>query len=284
MSDLASLTPRRDANGANIPAIGLGTWQLRGSECVRAVSGAINIGYRHIDTAAMYENEVEVGEGLRACALQRSDIFVTTKVWTTEIAGGALQVSATQSLKRLKLEQVDLLLIHWPNRSIPLAQSMKALCEVKRKGLARNIGVANFPVAMLEDAVRLAADEGEVLATNQCEYHPLLSQAKLLEACRKHNIAFVSYCPVGKAQLFAHPTIATIAKTHNKAPSQIILRWHLQQPDVVAIPKSGSAAHQLENLSIFDFELSQDEMRAIHGLAQRGGRMVDPSFAPDWDR
>jgi len=284
MSDLASLTPRRNANGANIPAIGLGTWQLRGDECVRAVSGAIGIGYRHIDTAAMYENEAEVGEGIRTSGLKRDDIFLTTKVWTTEIADGALQKSAAQSLKRLKLEQVDLLLIHWPNRDIPLAHSIKALCEVKQKGLARNIGVANFPVEMLEDAVRLAGQHGEKLATNQCEYHPLLSQAKLIEACRKHNMAFVSYCPVGKAQLFTHPTIAAIAKTHGKAPSQVILRWHLQQPDVVAIPKSASAAHQRENLSIFDFELSANDMRAIHALARHDGRMVDPSFAPQWDR
>ncbi len=284
MSDLASLTPRRHANGANIPAIGLGTWQLRGDECVRAVSGAIGIGYRHIDTAAMYENEREVGEGLRASSIRRDEVFLTTKVWTTDIADGALQASAAQSLKRLKIEQVDLLLIHWPNRSIPLAQSIKALCEVKQKGLTRHIGVANFPVAMLEDAVRLAAQHGEILATNQCEYHPLLAQAKLIEACRKANMAFVSYCPVGKAQLFSNPVIAGIARTYDKAPSQIILRWHLQQSDVVAIPKSASAAHQRENLSIFDFELSADEMRAIHGLAQRGGRMVDPSFAPDWDR
>lgn len=284
MSELASLTPCRTANGANIPAIGLGTWQMRGGDCTRAVAGAIGIGYRHIDTAAMYENEAEVGEGIRASGLKRDDIFLTTKVWTTDIAEGALQNSAAQSLKRMKLEQVDLILIHWPNRTIPLAQSINAMCEVKKKGLARNIGVANFPVAMLEDAVRLAADKGEKLATNQCEYHPLLSQAKLIEACRKHGIAFVSYCPVGKAQLFDDPTITRIAKAHGKAPSQVILRWHLQQSDVAAIPKSSSSAHQRENLSIFDFELSAAEMHAIHGLARHDGRMVDPSFAPEWDR
>jgi diketogulonate reductase-like aldo/keto reductase len=187
-------------------------------------------------------------------------------------------------VKRLQVEAVDLLLIHWPNPAIPLAQSIKALCEVKKKGLARNIGVANFPVALLHDAVRLAADHGEKLATNQCEYHPLLSQAKLIEACHQHGITFVSYCPIGKGQLMQDPTITRIAKAHGVAPVQVIMRWHLQQPDVAAIPKSSSKAHQLQNLDVFGFTLSDEEMRALHGMARADGRMVNPSFAPQWDR
>jgi diketogulonate reductase-like aldo/keto reductase len=284
MTDLAALTPRRSANGAQIPAIGLGTWQMRGADCARAVADGLSLGYRHLDTAVMYDNEREVGEGLRASGLKRDEVFVTTKVLPSDIGAGTLQASAADSVKRLQVEAVDLLLIHWPNPSIPLAQSIKALCEVKKKGLARNIGVANFPVALLHDAVRLAADHGEKLATNQCEYHPLLSQAKLIEACHQHGITFVSYCPIGKGQLMQDPTITRIAKAHGVAPVQVIMRWHLQQPDVAAIPKSSSKAHQLQNLDVFGFTLSDEEMRALHGMARADGRMVNPSFAPQWDR
>jgi diketogulonate reductase-like aldo/keto reductase len=268
------------ANGAEIPAIGLGTWQLRGEECAAAVKSAIEAGYRHVDTAAMYGNEEAVGEGLRASGVARDEVFVTTKVWPEDLAPADLRRSAEASLKRLGLSQVDLLLIHWPNAAIPLAGTIRALCEAKRAGLSRHIGVANFTVRLLDEAVSLA---DEPIVANQCEYHPYLDQSLVRAECRKHGAAFVSYCPIGKAQVLSEPAIQAIAKAHRRTPAQIVLRWQVQQPGVVAIPKSGDPQRQRENFSVFDFGLTDEEMAAICGLARPGGRMVTPAWSPHWD-
>ena len=284
MTKPAAPVPCLDAHGARLPTLGLGTSKLRGADCVRAVETALELGYRAIDTAVMYGNEVEVGAGLRASALARDDVFVTTKVLPGEIDRGALQASAQASLERLKLDQVDLLLIHWPNRAIPLARSIEALCDARQRGLTRAIGVANFPVALLEEAVRLAAAQGERLATNQCEYHPRLAQPKLLAACRRHGIVLVSYCPLGQGRLMSDPVITRIAAQHGRTPAQVVLRWHVQQEGVAAIPKSASRDHLAENLGIFDFALSDADMQALHALAVPDGRIINPAFGPDWDR
>ncbi len=283
MNDLSAAVTRLPIAGGLIPAIGLGTFRLTGASAVESISSALSLGYRHLDTAAMYENEAEVGAGLRASGVPRDEVFITTKVWTTDIAPGDLQASAQASLGRLKLDQVDLLLIHWPNKSIPLATSIEALCDAKRRGYARNIGVANFPSEMLDDAVRLAALHGEKIATNQCEYHPRLSQTKVLEACRKHGVVFVSYCPLGQGRMTDDDAIAPIAARHGKTPSQIVLRWHVQQ-GVAAIPKAASAGHQRDNLDVFGFTLPEDDMRVISALARHDGRLVKPGFGPEWDR
>jgi diketogulonate reductase-like aldo/keto reductase len=268
------------ANGAEIPAIGLGTWQLRGEEGAAAVKSALEAGYRHIDTAAMYGNEEAVGEGLRASGVARDEVFVTTKVWPEDLAPADLRRSAEASLKRLGLSQVDLLLIHWPNAAIPLAGTIRALCEAKRAGLSRHIGVANFTVRLLDEAVSLA---DEPIVANQCEYHPYLDQSLVRAECRKHGAAFVSYCPIGKAQVLSEPAIQAIAKAHRRTPAQIVLRWQVQQPGVVAIPKSGDPQRQRENFSVFEFGLTDEEMAAICGLARPGGRMVTPAWSPHWD-
>jgi diketogulonate reductase-like aldo/keto reductase len=278
------LAPLLQTHGAHIPALGLGTFRLRGDECRHAVETALDVGYRHIDTAAMYENEIDVGAGLRHSSVHRDDIFLTTKVWTENIGHDALLLSAEASLQRLKIDYVDLLLIHWPNRTIPLAQSIEALCEAKRRGYTRHIGVANFPVALLAEAVRLCAEHGEKLVTNQCEYHPRLDQSKLLNACRQHGIAFVSYCPLGQGNMVHDPIIARIAHKHQRSPAQIILRWHMQQTGVCAIPKSGTPAHIKSNFEIFDFTLPDDDMSDISSLRTAAARLVNPAFAPDWDR
>jgi diketogulonate reductase-like aldo/keto reductase len=267
------------ARGAAIPALGLGTWQLRGDDCSAAVKTALEAGYRHIDTAAMYGNEEAVGAGLKASGVGRDEVFVTTKVWYEDLAPADLRRSAEASLKRLGLAQVDLLLIHWPNARIPLAGSVRALCGVKRAGLARHVGGANFTVRLLDEAVA-AADEP--IAANQCEYHPYLDQRAVLSACRRHGVAFISYCPLGKAQVLGEPAIQAIATAHGRTPAQIVLRWHLQQ-GVAAIPKSGNARRIAENFAVFDFELAEDEMARIAGLARSGGRMVAPSWSPAWD-
>lgn len=270
-----------EANGAAIPAIGLGTFTLEGDRCSEAVRAAIAAGYRHIDTAKMYGNEEAVGAGLRQSGIARDDVFVTTKVWLDDIAPGDLERSAEASLKRLGLSAVDLLLIHWPNRAVPLAGSTAALCEAKRRGLARHVGVSNYTAAMLDETVRLAT---EPLAANQVEYHPFLGQDAVLAACRRHGMALTSYCPLGRAAVLDDRAVREVAARHGKSPSQIVLRWHVQQPGVVAIPKSGTPKHIAENLDVFDFALSADEMAALAALRRPDGRVVDPAFAPAWDR
>ena len=273
--------PTLASNGALIPRIGLGTWRSAGGEAARAVEAALRAGYRHIDTAAMYDNEHDVGEGLRRSGVPRSEIFVTTKVWRDDIADGALQRSAEESLERLRLDHVDLLLIHWPNETVPLAESLGALCEVKRRGLTAHIGVSNFPATMLDEAVRLAS---EPLVVNQCEYHPRLDQTAVLAACARHGIAFTSYCPLGRGALTQDPTLEAIGRAHGKTAAQAILRWHVQQPGVAAVPKSATPERIEQNLDVFDFELSPAEMAAIDGLRRPDGRIVSPAFAPAWDR
>ena len=270
-----------DANGAQIPALGLGTFRLEGDACVEAVRTAIAAGYRHIDTAKMYANEKEVGAGIAACGVPRDDLFVTTKVWWEDIAPGDLERSAEASLKRLGLSVVDLLLIHWPNKAVPVADCIGALCEAKRRGLARHIGISNFPSAMVREAVRLAS---EPIVANQVEYHPRLTQSAVLAATREAGMALTSYCPLGRGEILADPTVASIATAHGRTPAQIVLRWHVQQPGVVAIPKSGNAERIAQNLDVFDFALADEEMLAISGLARPDGRVVDPAFAPEWDR
>ena len=183
-------------------------------------------------------------------------------------------------MKRLGLAQVDLLLIHWPNAAIPLAGSIRALCEAKRAGLARHIGVANFTARLLDEAV---ASADEPIVANQCEYHPYLDQTLVRAECRKHGAAFVSYCPIGKAQVLGEPVIQAIAKALRRTPAQIVLRWHVQQPGVAAIPKSGDPRRMRENLAVFDFALSDEEMARITALARPGGRLVSPSWSPRWD-
>ena len=278
-----SSIPHVSAGGASIPAIGYGTWPLKGEECARAVATAIDCGYRHIDTAAMYDNEASVGEGLRASGLARDKVWVTTKVWWENIGDGALQRSAEASLKKLGLDQVDLLLIHWPNAAIPLAESIKALNDAKRKGYAKHIGVSNFPSKLLDEAVSLTQ---EPIVTNQCEYHPHLNQSKVLDACRRHGVAFVSYCPLGRGAVggvLGEPVVTEIAERHGRTPAQVVLRWHLQQPNVIAVPKSGNPKRIAENFDVFGFELSDAEMKTLSGLARPDGRVVNLAFAPKWD-
>lgn len=271
--------PIIEANGARIPALGFGTWQLRGGPCVEAVTAALATGYRHVDTARMYGNEREVGEALRASGVKRDDIFLTTKVWRDDIGAGALERSAEASLRDLDVGPVDLLLVHWPNAAIPLRDSIAALCNARRLGLARHIGVSNFPSAMLEEAIALAT---EPLVANQCEYHPRLDQGAVIAACRRHGLAFVSYSPLGRGDLMKDATIAGIARRLGRTASQVVLRWHVQQQGVAAIPRSGTPSHIAENFALADFALADEDMRAISALASVKGRLVDMGWVR-WD-
>jgi len=270
-----------DANGANIPAIGLGTWTLNGEAATRLVAGAIRSGYRHVDTATMYDNEEAVGAGLRASGVSRDEIFLTTKVWPSDIGDGDLQRSVEASLKRLQVDRVDLALIHWPSRTMPLAESIRALNEVKNRGLARHIGVSNFTVALVDEAVALSRHP---LACNQIEYHPFLNQDRVLAACRRHGMAVVSYCPLARgAELFPEPAVTAAAERHGRTPAQIVLRWQVQQEGVVAIPRSSNAERIAQNLRVFDFALEAGEMAAIDALSSRHHRICDFDFSPEWD-
>lgn len=272
------MVPLVNCNGAAIPAIGLGTWDLRGEDAVRCVEAALDAGYRHIDTAAMYGNEAQVGEAIRAHAVPRAEIFLTTKVWSSESMPGKLQQSAEASLRRLGVDQVDLLLIHWPNMRVPLKEQVAALCDAKRRGLARHVGVSNFPVQYIAPALA-AADEP--LVTNQVEHHPWLDQAPLFEACNRHGISITSYCPIGRGALLREPTIKAIAAERARTPAQIVLRWHVQQPMNIAIPRSSNPARIAENIDVFDFELTAEEMRRISVLGKAGRRLVNGSV--DWE-
>src|ERR1700704_4753138 len=203
-----------DANGAQIPAIGLGTWELRGRTCARLVEQALRLGYRHIDTAQIYENEREVGEGVRASGIKRDEIFVTTKVWTTHFAPNDLERSTKESLARLRLSEIDLLLLHWPNPQVPLAETLGALARVKQAGLARHIGVSNFTVALIEEAVAACP---EPLVCDQVEYHPYLDQTKVREASARHGMAVVAYSPVAKGRIKNDALLARIGNAHGKS-------------------------------------------------------------------
>src|SRR5215470_3751172 len=241
------------ANGASIPVIGLGTWDLRGRTCARIVEQALRQGYRHIDTAEMYENEREVGEGLRASAVKRSDVFVTTKVWPTHFAPRDLERSAKDSLVRLRLSEVDLLLLHWPNPRIPLSETMGALCKVKQAGFAKHIGISNFTVPLIEEALKLAT---EPLVTDQIEWHPYLDQSEIVSACRKRGLAVTAYSPIARGKVSRDKVISTIGMKHGKSAGQVSLRFLVQEGAIV-IPRTSKVERLAENLAIFDFELTK---------------------------
>jgi 2,5-diketo-D-gluconate reductase B len=272
-----------EANGAKIPAIGLGTMTLMDAVCVEAVETAIRLGYRHIDTAERYRNETKVGEGLRrglrAAGLAREEVFVTTKVFHDRLAAADFERSLEQSLRDLELSWVDLLLIHWPNPKVPLKETLDVLCKAKRDGRAKHVGVANFTTSLLQHAVKLAS---EPLVTNQIEVHPFIDQDKVLAACRAHGLAVTAYCPLARGQVPGNDVLARIGKAHGKASAQIALRY-LVQHGIIPIPRTSNPDHLAANLAIFDFTLSDVAMTEIAGLKQTGLRVVNPPHAPRWD-
>jgi diketogulonate reductase-like aldo/keto reductase len=268
-----------EAHGAKIPAIGLGTWELRGRSCARVVEQALRLGYRHIDTAEMYDNEGDVGEGLRASRVPRDQVFITTKVWQSHLSPPEFERSTKESLVRLRLSEVDLLLIHWPNPQIPLAETIGALCKMKKAGFARHIGVSNFTVPMLQEAVRLAT---EPLVTNQIEWHPYLDQGKVVGEARRLGLRVTAYSPIARGRAAGDKLLKSIGTTHKKTAGQVCLRFLVQEGAVV-IPRTSKVERLSENLDIFDFALSASEMEEIRKLARPSGRIVNWGGAPDWD-
>lgn len=268
------------AHGAQMPAIGYGTMELpdRGAELV---AYALNNGYRLIDTARKYGTEAKVGEGIRASGIARKDLWVTTKVTELDAREADFLRSAETSLKTLGLDYVDLLLVHWPQPKVPFAETLGALAKAKRSGMTRHIGVSNFTLAMLEEAVRVCP---EPLITNQVEYHAYLPQDRMLAALKRHGMILTAYCPMARGKLLDDPVVGDIAKAHGKSIGQVCLRWLIQQPIVAAVPRPLEEAHIREDLDVFDWSLSDDEMRRISALRSRQVRIANPpERAPKWD-
>jgi diketogulonate reductase-like aldo/keto reductase len=277
----APAIPTYFAHGAAIPALGFGTSPMTGGLSPDTVVAALKAGYRHIDTAWKYGTERAVGEAMRASGVPRNEIFLTTKVSHEYLRAADFAKSVDESLAALKVDYVDLLLVHWPNPEIALSETMPALAKAKRQGLARHIGVANFNIALLDQAIKLCP---EPLVCLQAEYHPYLDQTRLLDAVRQRGLVFVAYCPLGRGRLFSDPVLAEIAKARGRSIAQVALRWLMQQ-NVAAIPRSSNPQRIADNLKVFDFTLSDDEMRRISALKRPNGRIANPveRVSGGWD-
>jgi 2,5-diketo-D-gluconate reductase B len=272
--------PTLSAHGATMPVLGLGTSGM-GDVRAESIATALKLGYRHIDTAWKYGTERQVGEGMRASGVPRPEIFLCTKVSHEYLQADDFARSVDESLKTLGVDYVDLLLVHWPNLEIPLSETMTALAKAKRRGLARHIGVANFNIALLDQAIALCP---EPLVTLQAEYHPYLDQTTLLKACRARGLIYTAYCPLGRGRLFKDPVLAEIARQKRKTIAQVALRWLIQKGIVAPIPRSSSPARLAENIAVFDFSLSDEEMKRIDALKRPDGRIANPTGrVPPWD-
>ena len=272
--------PTPTSHGAAIPVIGFGTSQL--GNCGEIVATALKLGYRHIDTAWKYGTEKGVGDGMKASGVPRKDIFLCTKVSHEYLRAADFARSVEESLQRLQTDYVDLLLVHWPAiDGTPLAETMGALAKAKREGKARHVGVANFNIALTEEAMRLSP---EPLAVLQAEYHPYLDQSRVLAFCRRAGLIFMAYCPLGRGRVFNDPVLGEIARSRGKSLAQVALRWLVQQGNIAPIPRSANPKHMAESLDVFNFTLSDEEMKRIFALKRPDGRIANPvGRAPKWD-
>lgn len=268
------------AKNTVIPALGFGTYELTGSNCREMVKIALQAGYRHVDTAQVYENEEQVGAGIKDAGLDRESLFLTTKVWFDSYEPAKLEASVETSLRKLQTDYVDLLLLHWPVFDGSMEPTLEALLKQKEKGRAKAVGVSNFTLSQLDEACQISGHE---LVTNQVEYHPFLEQAKMLKSLADKEMALTAYSPLARGKIFEEETVTEIAKKHGVDEAQITLAWLIGQPGVIAIPKSSSREHALSNLKGAEIELSAEERTAIDKLGSPEGRLIDPSFAPDWD-
>ncbi len=270
---------RLDAQGVGIPRLGLGTFRIPGRECRPAVENALALGYRHIDTAAMYGNEDAVGAAIAASGLARRDLFVTTKVWRDQLAPAAIRRACDESLERLQLDYVDLYLVHWPSPEMDLAAVLETLIDLREQGRVRAIGVCNFNLPMMRQAV----DEiGAPIATLQVEYHPFLDQSPMLAYLRARNILLTAYAPLAQGRVDEDATLRALAAKHDASPAQVALAWLLGQDSVLAIPKAVGRANQRANLQALSLDLDDADRAAIAALPKTR-RFVQPPFAPDWD-
>ena len=270
------------AQGMRMPKLGLGTWKLKGAQCVEAVQGALSLGYRHVDTAEMYGNEEAVGEALANAGVPRGEVHVTSKVWYEHLRDDQVQQAIDATLAKLRTDYVDLYLIHWPAPDMNLGAALEALMRVREQGKARAIGVSNFPVALLRRAVE---EFGAPVACNQVEYHVLLDQSAVLDYARGHDLAVAAYSPLAQGQLAraGSEELQVIARKHGATPSQVALAWLLQQDGVAAIPKAARRETQQANLDASAIRLD-DADRAAIGALPKTLRLVNPGWSPVWDQ
>jgi 2,5-diketo-D-gluconate reductase B len=265
----------KTVGGVTIPSIGLGTWRLRGDQCRLAVLNAIERGYRHIDTAQMYGNEEAVGTGIADASVDRKELFVTTKVWHDNLHHDDLLDAVHGSLERLDVPYVDLLLIHWPDPSVELEESLGAMQELREQNKVKHIGVSNFTPELLDRALEIEPD----LVCNQVEMHPFHSQEAMVEYCQRNDLFLIAYSPLARGNVVDHELLRDIGRKHGRSAAQVTLRWLIQQDNVVAIPKAAPSHLQEENLAATAFELDAEDMQRISDMSE-SSRLVDPAFAP----
>jgi 2,5-diketo-D-gluconate reductase B len=270
------------ANGANIPALGFGTFRMQTADVHRILPEALRLGFRHVDTAQAYNNEAAVGDVIASSGIPRADIFLTTKVWVDRVGHKDFIASVDESLARLKTDYVDLLLLHWPRSEMPLADRIGAMNDLVKAGKVRNIGVSNFSTALMDEAVKLS---DAPIANNQVEYHPYLDQRHVLKKARETGMSVTAYYLMANGAVPKDEILEEIGARLGKTAAQVVLRWAVQQKDVIALSKTATESRLEENFDIFDFALSLDEMEAIHALARPNGRIVSPAhLAPQWDK
>lgn len=257
----------------NIPLMGFGTWNVLGPDCVSSVKTALEAGYRHIDTADAYGNHAEVGQGILQSGVKREDIFLTTKVWRDKLKHKGVISSAKRFLDELQTAYIDLLLVHWPNSDVPIAETLKAFKELQDHGLIKNIGVSNFTIPLLEEA--LAA--GVEIVNNQVEFHPSLNQGELLKFCEKHNIVLTAYSPIAQGADLKLPLIIELAEKYSVSPSQVILNW-LMAKNIVAIPRSANAKHIKDNFQATTWKMDQQGITKVDQL-NTDNRLIIPSWS-----
>jgi len=277
MSNLTREATVLAVQGTEIPRLGFGTWQITGRDATDGVQDALEIGYRHIDTARAYENESEVGAGIAASGVDRSQIWLTTKVFSSEFEPAQLKAAAEESLRRLRTDYVDLLLLHWPSPDVPLERTLQAMGELQQEGKIRHAGVSNFPAGMLERALSILP-----LLSDQVEYHPFLAQDALLRVVCEHDLTLTACSPLAHGKVPRDPELNAIGEAHGKSAGQVALRWLLDQPSVTTVPKASSHERRLENFEVFDFALTDSDRERIAALP-KDVRTANPSWAPDWD-
>ncbi|MBO6534658.1 MAG: aldo/keto reductase [Balneolaceae bacterium] len=265
--------------GVDVPEIGIGTFKLIGKTCEQVVKMALNMGYRHIDTAQVYKNEREVGNAIKAAHIDRDELFITTKVDRINLDADKLLKSTERSLQELDVPYVDLLLIHWPNPEFDLEKAVEAMLTLRDQGKALNIGVSNFPMKLLQE---VNDEMAAPIFANQVEYHPLLGQFDLLDYAAENDLMVTAYSPLGQGQMLENELLINLGEKYGKSPAQIALRWLIEQEQVTVIPKASSREHLEENIDIYDFVLEDDDFYAIDDLP-KDHRIVNPDFAPEWD-
>jgi len=265
--------------GISLPRLGFGTYRMQGDACRAAVESALGLGYRHIDTAEMYGNEEAIGAAIAASPVARKDLHVTTKVWNENLAPDAMRRALEGSLKKLRLDQVDLYLVHWPAKNMNLPSMFETLMKLKQEGRARAIGVANFNIAMLKTVIE---EIKAPIACNQVEYHVMLDQTRLRHYMAAKSLPLVAYCPLAQGRAASDPTLMAIGRKHGASAAQVALKWLLDQDDVAAIPKASRAESQKANLGALNVGLDEEDLRAIAGLP-KDRRCVTPGFSPAWD-